>query len=93
MPAFSDNVRPHISKLQKENNLLRYVMSPKETNIENIVEIARKTKRCLQILIHNFRSIINDEVKMNLRLPAEKTNEVMEFQIDIIKTPPNKVQK
>lgn len=84
MPAFSDNVRPHIPQLQKENNLLRYVMSPKGTSIEKIVEIAEKTKRCLQILIHNFRSVINDEVKMHLRLPSENKKEVIEFQIDIV---------
>lgn len=84
MPAFSENVRPLIPILQKENNLLRYVMSPKDTTIEYIVEIARKTKRCIQILINNFRSVINDEVKFHLRLPAMNDDEVIEFQIDII---------
>lgn len=88
MPAFSENVRPHLKMLQHENNLLRYVMSPPETNIDNIVEIASKTKRCLQILIHNFRSIINDEEYFHLRLPAEDKSQVIEFEIEIEKTAP-----
>lgn len=83
MPAFSESVRPHINTLQKENNLIRYVMSPKDTSIDKIVDISTKTKRCLQILIHNFRSTINDEEQMKLRLPSEKNDEVIEFQIDI----------
>ncbi|MEO9871733.1 hypothetical protein [Ekhidna sp.] len=88
MPAFSDNVRPHMNTLQKENNLLRYVMSPRDTNIERIAEIASKTKRCLQILLHNFRSIINAEEFYDLRLPAEKETEVIEFKIEIEENTP-----
>lgn len=84
MPAFSENISPWIPSLEKENNLLRYVMSPKYTNIENITEIAGKTKRCLQILIHNFRAVLNDDIKMHLRLPSENIKEVIEFEIDIL---------
>lgn len=87
MPAFSENIRSNLNTLQKENNLLRYVMSPEDTNIENIVDMASKTKRCLHILIHNFRSKINDPEFLKLRLPAENNSEVVEFTIEIENTP------
>jgi hypothetical protein len=83
MPAFTNNVRPLLNLFQKENNLLRYVLPPEGTEIENIVNIAEKTKRCLQILMHNFISVVNDTEKMNLRLPAEKDDEVLEFYITV----------
>ncbi|MDD5569642.1 MAG: hypothetical protein PHD97_00630 [Bacteroidales bacterium] len=81
MPCFSDNIRPHLKQLQEENNLLRFVMSPQDTNIDSILKNARMTKKCLQIFIHNFLEVVNDKNPMMLRMPAPNDSEVYEFNI------------
>jgi len=84
MPCFSETIRPHINFLQSENNLLRFVMSPPDLNIENVLVIAKKTKRAIQLLISNFLQVINDENPLKLRLPAPEDEEVYEFNIDVV---------
>ena len=84
MPCFSENIGPHINHLQSENNLLRFVMSPPDMSITLIADIAKKTKRCIHILIHNFLEVINDKNPLNLRLPAADDQDVFEFKIDAV---------
>jgi hypothetical protein len=82
MPCFTESVQKNIKELQSENNLLRYVMTPPETTIDFIIEIAKKTRRCIHIVIHNFLEVINDREPLKLRLPAIDDSEVYEFKID-----------
>ena len=81
MPCFTESVQKNIKELQSENNLLRYVMTPPETTIDFILGKAKKTRRCIHILIHNFLEVINDKELLKLRLPAINDTEVYEFQI------------
>lgn len=82
MPCFTESVQKNIKELQSENNLLRYVMTPPETTIDFILEIAKKTRRCIHIVIHNFLEVVNDKEPLKLRLPAIDDSEVYEFQIE-----------
>jgi hypothetical protein len=82
MPCFTENVQKNIKELQSENNLLRYVMTPPETTIDFIMEIAKKTRRCIHIVIHNFLEVINEKEPLKLRLPAINDSEVYEFKIE-----------
>jgi len=77
-------VSTHINHLQGQNNLLRFVMSPPDMFITLIADIAKKTKRCIHILIHNFLEVINDKNPLNLRLPAADDQYVFEFKIDAV---------
>jgi hypothetical protein len=86
IPNLTENVRPFIAPFQKENNLLRYVSSPQETDIESILTIAKKTKRCIHILITNILQVVNDNNPLKLRLPDEIESKVIEFIIPANKT-------
>lgn len=79
MPSFDEITRINMQELQRENNLLRFVMTPEGTNMEILVNQAAKTKRCIQLLIHNFLQIISESDILALRLPAENDSEVYEF--------------
>jgi hypothetical protein len=83
IPAFDEIIRINMQELQLEDNLLRFVMTPKGTNIDMLVNQASKTKRCIQLLIHNFLQIINEQEVQALRLPAENDGEVYEFRFKV----------
>jgi len=66
MPGFTDNVRPLISKLEKENNFLRFVFPPDtpDFSIELLVDQAYKTRACINILVSNYIKEIKPEGEM-----------------------------
>ncbi len=82
MPAFTEGIRSHLNELQKENNLLRFVMSSPDTNIDAIKDIAYKTKRCLHIQINNLLETVKVSDILSLRLPAEEFDKVYNFDIE-----------
>ncbi len=84
IPNFTENVRLFITPFQKENNLLRYVPSPQETDIKSILTIAKKTKRCIHILITNILQVVNENNPLKLRMPDEIESKVIEFIIPAI---------
>lgn len=73
MPGFTENVRPIISKLMKEDNFLRLVYSPHspEFNFELLVDQAFKTRACMNILIGNYQQKISPEADKTFRLPVD----------------------
>lgn len=86
MPCFSPVITPHLNQLQSENNLLRFVMSPPDMSIDLIVDITKKCKRCIQILIHNFLQEINKENPLKMRLPATTEEDVYVFNFPVLPT-------
>lgn len=56
MPGFTQNVMPFISELEKTNNFLRFVFPPDfpDFSFDILVNIAHKTKTCLNTFIGNY---------------------------------------
>jgi len=74
MPGFSDNVRPHIGKLEKENNFLRFVFPADlpDFKYDILIDTARKASMCINTFIANYsREIKPDEGGRKFQLPAD----------------------
>ncbi len=82
IPGFTENVQKNLKELQAENNLLRYVLSPQETTLNNIIDIAKKIRRCMHILINNFLEVVNEKEVLKLRLPSETLDQDYFFDIN-----------
>lgn len=73
MTGFTENVRPFIGKLAKENNFIRLVR-PKglELDIEQLVDIAFKVRTCLKIFLFNYSHKIDTRQEKNqFQLPID----------------------
>lgn len=81
IPHFTDIIQNHISELQEENNLLRFVLSPPETSVRKVKDIACKTKRCMHIFINNIKEVVSEKEVIKLQLPATTDDEVYAFDI------------
>jgi len=84
MPCASPIIMPHLNCLQTENNLLRFVMSPPDMSINVMVDVAKKCKRCIHLLIHNFLQSVNEESPLKLRLPSPDEQDVFVFDFPVI---------
>ncbi len=74
MPGFTENVRPFVGELSKENNFLRLVFPPDLQNfaIELLVDKARKIRSCINIFISNYSKQISFiEGKREFQLPSD----------------------
>ncbi|MCW8898103.1 MAG: hypothetical protein OQJ96_05840 [Flavobacteriales bacterium] len=74
MPGFTDNVRPFIGDLEKENNFLRFVFPPDTPNfdIDLLVDQAYKTRACINILVGNYTNEIAPEDELRkFQLPID----------------------
>lgn len=79
MPCFTENTRPHLQELMREDNLVRYVFPPRETTIDVIKNIAYKVRDCINIFGNNICVSVQDSTPFKLQLPAEKG---MVYQFD-----------
>lgn len=84
MPCFTENVRPHLIELIKEDNLARYVFPPRETDIQVIKEIAYKVRDCINIFSNNLLVTVQDSTPYKLHIPQEK-GLVCSFSFDELK--------
>ncbi len=84
MPCFTENIRPHLIELIKEDNLARYVFPPKETDIEVIKNIAYKVRDCMSIFSNNLLATVQDVSPYKLYMPQEK-GFVCSFSFDKLK--------
>ncbi len=91
MPCLTKNTQPFVTELNKEDNLIRFVMSPQGTSIENIKNCAYMVRDCMCIFINNLRGVFNETDKLTLQLPFED-NTVYQFDFPVIenKKQPNK---
>jgi hypothetical protein len=71
MVGFTDNVRPFIGSLAKENNFIRLV-HPEDSNldIDLLVDIAYKVRACINTFLSNYAFKINpDKNELKFQLP------------------------
>lgn len=74
MPGFTENVRPFIGDLSKENNFLRFVFPPDipHFSMDLMVNNAKKIRTCIQTFITNYwREISYKEGKREFQLPSD----------------------
>jgi hypothetical protein len=77
MPGFTDNVRPYIDKLSREDNYLRFVYPPDypDFSVDLLVDVAMKARACVQTFINNYyREVIWIEGKREFQLPLDYKN-------------------
>jgi hypothetical protein len=77
MPGFTENVRPFIGDLSKENNFLRFVFPPDipHFSMHLLVDHAKKTRACVQAFIANYtREISFIAGKREFQLPSDYKN-------------------
>lgn len=79
----SDSIQQNIKKLEKENNLLRYVFSTPDCSIDRLVTIAEKTRICMLIFISNILESVSGKGVLKLQLPTSRIGERLEFDIEI----------
>jgi len=84
MPCFTDNVRPHIPELMKEDNLVRYIFPPRETNIEKIKDIAFKVRESLNIFTNNIIQTVREENPYKMQMPSVEKGKVFQFSFDVL---------
>jgi hypothetical protein len=80
MIGFTDNVRPFIGELAKENNFIRLV-HPEDMNldIDLLVDVAYKVRACINTFLSNYSLKIrpeNNELKFQLPI-NHRTNEAL----------------
>lgn len=82
MPTFTEAIRENIVELMKEDNLIRYVFPPKETDIEKIKSIAYKIRDCINIIENNFIEETrneNDAKIVKKQMPSDEIGKVINF--------------
>ncbi len=83
MPCLTKNTSPFISQLDSEDNLLRYVMCPPGTSIENFKKCAFNVRDCLFIFTNNFLSSLRGGDILSLQLPSEGRDVyTFDFKVD-----------
>jgi hypothetical protein len=73
MVGFTENVRPFIGDLAKENNFIRLV-HPEDSklDINLLVDVAYKTRACINTFLSNYTSKINaDKNELKFQLPVD----------------------
>ncbi len=77
MPGFTENVRPYIGELSREDNYLRFVYPPDYPgfSMDLLVEVAMKTRACIQTFINNYyREVTWIEGERKFQLPLDYKN-------------------
>lgn len=82
IPNLTENISPNIQQLMKEDNLIRYVFPPKETNMAKIKDIAFKVRECINIFSNNIIVTAREENPLKLHLPAAEIGKVCAFSFD-----------
>jgi len=88
MPGFTENVRPFIPQLEKENNFLRLVFPPDvpDFDFDILIDQAYKTRACISTFIANYSRHIKPDVDMQrFQLPADYRNNqtiICEYKIE-----------
>lgn len=71
MPWITAAIQPHITQLQAEDNLIRYVWSPSDSIAERTKDCAFTVRQCMQIFVNNLLSTIKEDNLLRLRLPCD----------------------
>jgi hypothetical protein len=71
MPCLTVNTQPFLGTLEKEDNLIRFVMTPPGTTIEKFKDCAMTVRECMHIFINNFLTVLRDGNPLELQLPSE----------------------
>jgi len=80
MTGFTENVRPYIGQLIKENNFIRLVHPEHlDLDIDFLVDVAFKVRTCLKIFIYNYSHKIDIRQEKNqFQLPIDhRSNDVL----------------
>ncbi|MEY2923269.1 MAG: hypothetical protein RL108_1895 [Bacteroidota bacterium] len=84
IPCFTENVKANVKELMNEDNLVRYVFPPQETNMVKIKDIAFKVRDCINIVGNNIMAEAENEISSKIvkfQLPASEINKVCSFRI------------
>jgi len=82
MPNFTKNIQRNLVELMNEDNLIRYVFPPQDTNIEKIKNIAFKIRDSINIIGNNIIEETkneNDAKVVKMQMPASKIGKVINF--------------
>ncbi len=71
MPWITANIQPHITQLQAEDNLIRYVWSSSDAVAKRTVECAFIVRQCMQVFVNNLLTTIKESNPLRLRLPCD----------------------
>lgn len=83
MPNLTNNIKPHISELQNEDNLLRYFDHPKgEIQIDYILEYAQLIEETIRYLIYNIYNYFTNSNKRYLPNKNPKKQTEIEIKKD-----------
>ena len=83
MPWITRNIQPHITQLQAEDNLIRYVWSPSNSIAKGTVECAFIVRQCMQVFVNNLLTTIKEANPLCLRLPCDNQT-VYEFAFPVV---------
>jgi hypothetical protein len=84
MPCFTDNVRPHIQELIQEDNMVRYVFPPADTDIEKIKSIAFKIRDCINAFASNIIRAVKNNHPHKRQLPSPERGKPYKFTFDVL---------
>lgn len=81
MPGFTEPIRRNLDQLHAEDNLTRFVFPPEDTTFEKIKTVAFKTKACIETIITNLATFVNEK-SYNLHLPSDNFGSYVMFKFD-----------
>ena len=82
MPCFTESVRENFTELMREDNLIRYVFPPKDTDFEKIKNIAFRVRDCINVIGNNIVEKAgnpDNSDRTKLQLPDSEINKVVVF--------------
>lgn len=82
MPNLTEDIQHNIVELMSEDNLIRYVFPPKETDMELIKSVAYKVRDCIHIIANNIIEETkneNDAKVVQMQMPASEIGKVVSF--------------
>lgn len=84
LPNMTKNVIRHVGELHKEDNLLRFVVSPPESTMENFKKCAYIVKECMHLFINNLTNPWREKDFLRIQLPADEEGQVYQFDFPVI---------
>ena len=82
MPCFTESVRENITELMREDNLIRYVFPPTDTDFEKIKDVAFRVRDCINVIGNNIMEKAgnsDDPDRLKVQLPDKEVNKVVVF--------------
>lgn len=82
MPCFTESVRENLPELMREDNLIRYVFPPEDTDFEKMKEIAFRVRDCINVIGNNIMEKAANPAntdRLKVQLPDNDINKVVVF--------------